>query len=164
MLDLFTSLPSIFTSLFIYIVLTSSESLSFSTASRNKPLSPASISFDPHFIPNRPHHRHRRRICCHFLLVSQLLQSQHPSLNPTSSFLKPPSLLPLPHEYIHLPTITIGPSFETFDDDSLPFVHMLKTFQLMLPVDTIPTCSFRTTNGHEYLQATGPAYTLSHYT
>ena len=164
MFDSFASFPCIFLSLFLYILFLSGQSLSFSTYTRNKPLSTVSTHFDLKFIPHRTSRprRYWKRHCFHFLLVSRLLQSQQPALRPTSSFLEPDLTPPLPHEFIHIPSVTIGPSFDTFEVNPLPFVYMLRTFHLISSHDTIPTCNH--IHAMEYLQSTGPAYALTQYT
>ena len=70
----------------------------------------------------------------------------------------------MPHEFIHIPSVSIGPCFETFDVNPLPFVHMLRSFRLLLSTDTIPPCSFNSTTVQQFLQSNGPAYALTQYT
>lgn len=166
-MDPFASFSSIFTSIILYnlfLILYPLPPSIFNQFTRTTPFPTQPVGFNLSHVPiHRSVPRRRSRTCCHYLLLTRVLLSQQPTLHPLPQFVKPAPLPPSPHEYLHLPTVAIGPAFDTFDINPLPFVQMLHTFNLILPSDVIPTCSSSSNTIHEYLQATGPTFALTQF-
>ena len=89
--------------------------------------------------------------------------AHQPPLQPQTHFLPIPHD-PQPHSYIHVPQITIGSCYDDFDVDSLPFVRMLHSFDLIPEPHVVPTITHNDCNVHQFLQSTHSAFALTQFT